>query len=680
MALYMSPVQTLKIPDLLLLRSSPGAVVSDELIQGLTGASWCAFDSADADRLGDPQALAECCDCLLLVVDDPSSWPSDRMAKLTGALAPRPVIVLCAAAQENEARWLAAGAEDCVDAMSIEPNTVMRIVRRCIERAAQRVHVSTAERQYEDLFRQMPVAAFSIDATATITRANEAFLKFMQATKPTEVSDLQLNGLLTGLQMLLLAAQEQPTVDYRDHHIIQTVTGQQRHVVVFARCKLSEDGMELDVFLTDVTENEMQTRKVAEAEKRLRDLYNNVPVMMFSLNEQLEVIDPNSSFVEYLGLHDSSLESLSFASLLDPDASDDDRNALLRRIGQQNPERDVPLTLLRPDGQLMECLYSASPKKQPNGRSNGAHVMLVDVTERNRMQRERDELHEQLQLTQKLESIGELAAGIAHEINTPAQYVSDNLSFLDESFGDLQSLLARLPEVQAQLAALETGAALAAELQDAVEDADLDYLVEEIPSALKQGQDGISKIREIVLALKDFSHPGSGDMEKADLNRIIESTVTVARNEWKYVAHLEFDLAPELPMISCFPSAVAQVVLNIVVNAAHAIADARPDNSDVLGNIKISTAMPDMHTVLITIKDDGPGIPDEIRSKIFDPFFTTKEVGRGTGQGLAISRTVIVDQHHGQIAVETEAGYGSAFKIELPVNQVEAEGVNEEAA
>lgn len=676
----MVAVQTQKIPDLLLLRSTQGAIVSNELIEGLSDASWCAFDSAEAETLDHPELLAERCDCLLLVVEDPQSWPTERMALLTGSLAPRPVIVICEAAQENEARWLADGAEDCIDAMSIEPGTVMRIVRRSLERAAQRVHVSTAERQYEDLFRQMPVAAFSVGAEASITRANQAFLNFMIADRMDQVSDLQLNGLLAGLQMLLAAAHAQPTVDYRDHHIVETVTGEQRHVVVFARCKLSDAGPELDVFFTDVTENEVQTRKVAEAEKRLRDLYNNVPVMMFNLNEDLEVIDPNSSFVEYLGLHDNSLTSLSFSSLLDPDADDDEKNALLHRIGRHDRERDVPVTLMRPDGQIMECLYSASPRRGLQGKSSGAHVMLVDVTERNRMQRERDALHEQLQLTQKLESIGELAAGIAHEINTPAQYVSDNLSFLDESFGDLQSLIATLPDIQTKLAAFDAGAALAEVLDDALEEADLEYLIEEIPSALKQGQDGISKIREIVLALKDFSHPGSGDMEKADLNRIIESTVTVARNEWKYVANLEFDLAPELPMISCFPSAVAQVVLNIVVNAAHAIADARPDNSDVLGNIRIATAMPDVHSVLITITDDGPGIPDDIRSRIFDPFFTTKEVGKGTGQGLAISRTVIVDQHQGRIAVDSEIGVGTTFRIELPVNQAESAGVNEEAA
>lgn len=664
----------------MLLHSCADARIPADLEAGLNRAEWCRFSSHGPTALDDHAALAAACDCLLLVVANAEDWSAARMAALTTALAPRPVIVLCRQARENEARWLAAGVEDCVNVESIDVGTVTRIVRRCIERANQRVHVRTAEQQYEDLFRQMPIAAFSVGRGPTITRANQAFLKFISAQSAEQVSDQQFHGLLAGLEQLIAGSSPQQSTDYSDHHIVHTLDEQERHVVVFARRKRMDAGDELDVFLTDVTEQEQQARRVAEAEARLRDMYNSVPVMMFSLNKELQIIDPNHSFVAYIGVPDDALDGLTLPSLLDPDATDLTAHNVLNRINERRSERDVPMQLLRPDGQIMECLYSASPRIGKSGDVQGAHVMLVDVTERNRMQRERDALHEQLQLTQKLESIGELAAGIAHEINTPAQYVSDNLSFLDESFGELQALLARLPDLQIVLEAEPGTQDQAKTLADAIEEADLEYLVEEIPNALQQGQDGISKIREIVLALKDFSHPGSGDMEQADLNRIIESTVTVARNEWKYVASLDFDLAPELPMVACFPSAVAQVVLNIVVNAAHAIADARPENSDALGNIRIASAMPDMQTVLVTIEDDGPGIPEDIRSKIFDPFFTTKEVGRGTGQGLAISRAVIVEQHRGRLTVDSRPGVGTTFNIELPVSQRERPGVSEEAA
>ena len=208
----------------------------------------------------------------------------------------------------------------------------------------------------------------------------------------------------------------------------------------------------------------------------------------------------------------------------------------------------------------------------------------------------------------------------------------------------------------------------------------MEFLVEEIPAALQQGQDGISKIREIVLALKEFSHPGSGDMEMADINRVVTTTVTVARNEWKYVADIEFDLADELPSVPCFPSAISQVILNIVVNAAHAISDANAGSAGAMGEIQIVTLMPDSNTVAIRIADNGPGIPEQIRTKVFDPFFTTKEVGRGTGQGLAISRRVITEQHGGQLRLESEVGVGTVFTIELPLQQSEPAALDEVAA
>ncbi|MEM7610175.1 MAG: ATP-binding protein [Pseudomonadota bacterium] len=597
-----------------------------------------------------------------------------RHAAIAQRVTPAPLLMIAPGIDAAETGLLSAGVEDCLDSKVIPIAAILRVLRRSIERASQRVHVKTAEQQYQNLFDHMPIAALRVDANGSIIAGNRAFLAFMGADSVADIGDDHLNGLLAGLGQLQRNAADEPPA-YSDNHIIDTVAHAQRHVMVFARPGAGNDVPAMDVYLTDITEKELQTRRVLAAENRLRDLYNNVPVMMFSLDTSLRVRDANRTLVNRVGVAADALNGLPLQSLLHPDNADDLLVSSNARILAGGSERELPMIIIGSDGTRMECLYSASAHRDDAGSVVGTHAMLVDVTERNNAQRERDELQEQLQLTQKLESIGELAAGIAHEINTPAQYVSDNLAFLSESFGDLGPVLHALPDTLDALGSEKT-AALAKQLDEA----DLDYLLEEIPEALDQGKHGIQKIREIVLALKDFSHPGSGEMEMADLNRILESTVTVARNEWKYIADMEFDLAPDLPAVECFPSAIAQVVLNIVVNAAHAIADERNDSASDMGLIRITSAMPDDKSVVFTIGDNGPGIPDDIKRKIFDPFFTTKEVGRGTGQGLAISRTVIAEQHGGQIHVDSAPGEGTTFRIELPIGSGRQRGLKEEAA
>ncbi len=257
----------------------------------------------------------------------------------------------------------------------------------------------------------------------------------------------------------------------------------------------------------------------------------------------------------------------------------------------------------------------------------------------------------------KLESIGQLAAGIAHEINTPTQFVGDNLRFLRDSFGELRPLF------EAVRASGEL-ALLARKL-------DLDYLAQEIPRALEESLTGLARVAKIVGAMKEFSHPGTGEKVLVDLNRNIESTVTVTRNEWKYVAELELNLDPALPLVPCLPDEMNQVVLNMVINAAHAIAERYGANSGHKGRISVATAIVGAW-VELRIGDDGAGIPEAIRGRIFDPFFTTKGVGKGTGQGLAIARSVVVDKHAGTIAVESQVGRGTTFVVRIPLNPARA--------
>jgi len=280
---------------------------------------------------------------------------------------------------------------------------------------------------------------------------------------------------------------------------------------------------------------------------------------------------------------------------------------------------------------------------------------------------ELQETQSQLIQSEKLASIGQLAAGIAHEINTPTQYVGDNTRFLQESFTDILNLLEQYRTLLETARDGDVPEQMIEEVEDALDEVDIDFLSEEIPLAIEQSLEGIDRVANIVRAMKEFSHPGVTEKAAIEINRAIENTITVAHNEWKYVAEVETDFSPDLPLVPCLPGEFNGVILNIIVNAAHAIADIVEDGSEEKGKITVSTHH-DGDWVEIRISDTGMGIPEEIRSKIFDPFFTTKDVGKGTGQGLSISHNVVVEKHGGTINFETETGKGTTFIIRLPIS------------
>ncbi|MEZ5973956.1 MAG: ATP-binding protein [Planctomycetota bacterium] len=293
-----------------------------------------------------------------------------------------------------------------------------------------------------------------------------------------------------------------------------------------------------------------------------------------------------------------------------------------------------------------------------------------EVEERMRAQEERDQLGAQLLSAQKLEAVGQLAAGIAHEINTPTQYVGDNTRVLQEAFDDLMPILRTARELCARAQDADSPCAITNALREQLEQADVDYLIDEVPHAIVQSLDGIERVTKIVRAMKEFSHPGSEDAVDVDINHALASTIAVATNEWKYVAEVETRFDGALPMVPCLPGELNQVFLNILVNAAHAIADQVADSGD-LGTITVSTEQDEEHAI-VRISDTGGGIPEDVQTRIFDPFFTTKEVGKGTGQGLAIARAVIVKKHGGILDFESTPGRGTEFRIRLPLRRPQA--------
>ena len=290
----------------------------------------------------------------------------------------------------------------------------------------------------------------------------------------------------------------------------------------------------------------------------------------------------------------------------------------------------------------------------------------------------RKTLEEQLAQARKLESIGQLAAGIAHEINTPAQYVGDNTRFIKDMMGDVLELINASQRLYTANREFAVTPELLLELRDLLQSVDPEYLAEEIPAAIDQSLDGISRISTIVRAMKEFSHPGSESHEHVDINKVVQNTITVAANEWKYVAEVETELAEDLPSVPCMSQQIGQVVLNLVVNAAHAIGENREEGSTEKGTISIRTMRREDH-VEIRISDTGGGIPDNIKDRVFDPFFTTKEVGQGTGQGLSIAYKTIVNGHNGELHFDSKAGVGTTFVISLPLI-VDLEDAMEEVA
>ncbi|MBC8024426.1 MAG: PAS domain-containing protein [Steroidobacteraceae bacterium] len=295
-------------------------------------------------------------------------------------------------------------------------------------------------------------------------------------------------------------------------------------------------------------------------------------------------------------------------------------------------------------GQDRIILTSKVPLHDANGNLTGIVGTGFDITDRKAAEN-------RMASSDRLESIGRLAAGVAHDINTPIQYLNDSVTFIREGVREL----------------LECIDALRAQIPTPPEpDENIEELRKDMPPALELMADGLMRIAETVRSMKDFANADPSAMASVDLNRKIASTLVVARSEYQEVADVQTDFAP-LPPISCNSGLINQVILNLIVNAAHAIADV-VGNSGKRGRITVRTAV-DGDDVVISLTDTGGGIPEDIRSRIYDPFFSTKQVGRGTGQGLSIAHNVVVKGHGGKIHFESQMGRGTTFHVRLPISR-----------
>jgi PAS domain S-box-containing protein len=391
----------------------------------------------------------------------------------------------------------------------------------------------------------------------------------------------------------------------------------------------------------------LRTAEVSEHQAFLQEVLEGIQAAVIVIEQETRmVMDCNSITEQLLGFDKTTLTA--GQGPLNKD------NPLFADLGEKSLNREF--VAQRQNGTKIPVLRNVLPVVY-RGMPAFA-VILFDISERKALER-------QVGMAQKLQAIGQLAAGIAHEINTPIQYIGSNLSFLSDSFNQLLDIHRRYCKLLEQARAGNDIVESMDEVTRLIEELDLEFLLEEVPHAVKQSLSGVDQVASIVKAMKQFAHPEQENLTEVDINKALEQTALISKNEWKYVADLELDLDPSNPTIDGYPGPLNQVFLNIIVNAAHAIAE-QVGNSGAKGQITIHTAT-DTSSAIILISDTGCGIPAETTQKIFDPFFTTKGVGKGTGQGLSIAYAIITEKHKGAIEVESAVGRGTTFTLRLPL-------------
>ncbi len=408
------------------------------------------------------------------------------------------------------------------------------------------------------------------------------------------------------------------------------------------------------IFSRDVTSDRTAAAK-------MHTFFLCAPVGMLIIDTQGRITQSNLAAQAMFGCSERSLSHRSLAELADAA----DRPALERLLGDlvegRREQGDCGLRLVRSDGSAWASQMSVSTVKNLDGHLEEIHIIIEDRTEKNL----RDQ---QMAQAQKLEAIGQLAAGIAHEINTPLQYSGDLLEFVRTATTSLSPVLEGVRQLCAKgpQAPIDDLRGIVDDLSLAAEAADLEFTFANLSGAIEKAMHGLARVTHIVRAMKAFSHPGKQEKAPADVNEALQCTVEVSRGQWKGVAEVKLELAPDLPAVVSHVGQLNQVFLNLIVNAAQALEDV-VGTRGTLGTITITTRLRE-RMVEIAIADDGPGIPDAHKHRVFEPFFTTKEVGRGTGQGLPVCYDVVVNGHGGRIFFESTVGKGTVFFVQLPVN------------
>jgi PAS domain S-box-containing protein len=408
---------------------------------------------------------------------------------------------------------------------------------------------------------------------------------------------------------------------------------------------------------------EMQRYSAATAqiEGRYRALFDSVPVSIMVASLDGAIIDLNRAAMRTFG-YDTREEALTMnMRLMYVNPAERDRR--MAEHLNDTSERLSEHLMRRKDGSKFTALTQTHILRDSHGLPLHIEGFVTDISDYKKLEEDRTSMEHEQRISQRLQSVGALAAGIAHEINTPMQFVSDSVYFLKTAIEELDVLWPELAQLSEQSAASHDASGTIQRIGAAMSQIGVEQLAVDANQSAERALDGIRRVTKIIRAMREFAHPDNGEHTKVDINNAIETTLTVCRNVYKEIAKVETDFGP-LPQVMCQYGEINQVLLNIIVNAAHAI----EGHKAVAGHglIRIATCVEDQWAV-IRITDNGTGIPESVKSRIFDPFFTTKEVGKGTGQGLAIVQSVIVGRHRGRISVESEVGKGTTFVLRLPL-------------
>jgi two-component system, NtrC family, sensor kinase len=419
----------------------------------------------------------------------------------------------------------------------------------------------------------------------------------------------------------------------------------------------------------DVTERNDRKDALREAQERTRGVIDQTFQFIGLMTTEGVMVEANETALQLVGIEKSAVIGRPFWETPWWTHSADLQERLRDAVQRAARGETVRFEATHPggDGVLHYVDFSLKPLKAQNGAVKYLIPEGRDITELKRAERERSALEVQLRQAQRLEAIGRLAAGIAHEINTPLQFISDNTCFVRDAFREIKIAFDRFHRLLQDGEAAVGGEGAWRQGGKSDQTAQLGFLMDEVPRAIQDSLDGSQRVSRIVQAMKEFSHPGSDEKTAVDLNRAIASTITVARNEWKQVAELETDWDSTLPLVPCVLGEFNQAILNVLINASQAVADVVGDGRAAKGRITVSTRRVGGFAE-VRIADTGAGIPESARQRVFDPFFTTKPVGKGTGQGLAIAHSVVVDQHGGSIEFESAVGQGTTFVIRLPLD------------
>jgi PAS domain S-box-containing protein len=557
-----------------------------------------------------------------------------------------PVIVFTGLPDEAIATHiLRRGAQDCVQKTRLGPGVLARIMRRAVERHGYARELDRRARQLEEsegrvraIYEASVDAAVIVDNHGIVRFANPAaggmfgrppyaleghHFGFPVSTGATTEVDIVRGGSSIGVAEMRVVA--------------LTWQGHPAHLAS----------------LRDITERKHAEFELRESEERFRLMIEHAADYAFvMLTCEGRVKTWNAGAARISGISEEQIAGQPLHALFPQDDAPAIRaGILLRHVNETGRARDEGWCR-RGEQARFWAEISLTALRDNTGTPIGIALVIHNLTERRAAEEQRLEMESRLRISHKLEATGQLAAGIAHEINTPAHFIGHNLEFLQKAFAQLSDAVTRLiPEKMSP-----------------EEHNKLGLLLKEIPCALDDAIEGTRRVGKIVRAMKAFSHPGAMDDRPApaDMNAAIENTIVVSQHEWKLVANVVTDLDPSLPPVPLCLDAFNQVVLNLLVNAAHAVMATGAGAGSPKGTIRVETRRCDDWAEL-RISDTGTGIPESIRDRVFEPFFTTKAVGRGTGQGLALAHATITQRHLGEISFDTEPNKGTSFLVRIPL-------------